>query len=140
MLKSFIVIDIRPCVRAWVLSRFSSVGLFATPWTVPCQAPLSMQLSRQGYCSGLLCPPPGDLPHPRMEPMSLTSSALAGKFFTTSTTWEAPSWSIKDVKYQNLQFLRTKHLKPRHKDKTHGTRKTQLIRDRKRQPMNAPGN
>ena len=30
-----------------------------------------------------------DLPHPGMEPTSLMSPALAGKFFTTSTTWEA---------------------------------------------------
>ena len=33
-------------------------------------------------------PPPGDLPHPGTEPTSLTSPALAGGFFTTSTTWE----------------------------------------------------
>ena len=40
--------------------------------------------------SGLPCPPPEDLPNPGMEPMSLTSPALAGGFFTISTTWEAP--------------------------------------------------
>ena len=34
-------------------------------------------------------PPPGDLPSPEMEPVSLMSPALAGGFFTTSTTWEA---------------------------------------------------
>ena len=34
--------------------------------------------------------PPGDLPNPGIEPTSLTSPALAGRFFTTSTTWEAP--------------------------------------------------
>ena len=39
--------------------------------------------------SGLPCPPPGDLPNPEMEPLSLMSPALAGKFFTTSATWEA---------------------------------------------------
>ena len=44
--------------------------------------------SRQEYWSGLLCPPPGDLPHPGIEPMSLDSPALAGGFFTTSATWE----------------------------------------------------
>ena len=38
---------------------------------------------------GLPCPPPGDLPDLGMEPVSLMSPALAGKFFTTSTTWEA---------------------------------------------------
>ena len=47
--------------------------------------PLSMGFSRQEYWSGLLCPPPGDLPNPGIEHM------LAGGFFTTSTTWEAPT-------------------------------------------------
>ena len=39
--------------------------------------------------SVLPCPPPGDLPNLGSEPMSLMSPALAGGFFTTSTTWEA---------------------------------------------------
>ena len=41
-----------------------------TPWTVACQAPLSVGFSRQEYCSGLPCPPPGDLPKPGIEPRS----------------------------------------------------------------------
>ena len=49
-----------------------------------------MGFSRQEYWSGLPCPPPGDLPNPGMEPTSLTSPTLAGGFFTTGTTWEAP--------------------------------------------------
>ena len=53
------------------------------------QAPLSMGFCRQEYWSGLLCPPPGDLPKPGIELASLVSPALAGEFFTTSTTWEA---------------------------------------------------
>ena len=48
-----------------------------------------MGFSRQEYWSGLPCPPPGGLPHPRMESASLTSPALAGRFFITSATWEA---------------------------------------------------
>ena len=44
-------------------------------------------VSRQEYWSGLPCSPPGDLPNPGIKPTSL---ALAGKFFTTSATWEAP--------------------------------------------------
>ena len=67
----------------------SAVPDFTTPWTVARQAPLSMGLSRQGYWRGLPCPPPGDLPDPGIEPTSLTSPPLAGRFFTTSTTWEA---------------------------------------------------
>ena len=46
--------------------------------------------SRQEYWSGLPCPPPGDLPHPGIEPVSLVSPAVADEFFTTSATWEAP--------------------------------------------------
>ena len=65
------------------LSPFSGVRLFANLWTVAHQAPLSMGVSRQGYWSGLPSPPPGDLPHPGIEPTSLMSSALAGGFFTT---------------------------------------------------------
>ena len=42
----------------------------ATPWTVACQAPLSMGFSRQDYWSGLPFPSPGDLPNPEIEPRS----------------------------------------------------------------------
>ena len=49
---------------------FSHVQLFATPWIVAHQAPLSMEFSRQEYCSGLPFPPPGDLPDPGIEPRS----------------------------------------------------------------------
>ena len=67
----------------------SHVQLFETPWTVACQAPLSMGFPRQEYWSGLPFPPPGDLPYPGIKLMSLESLALASEFFTTSTTWEA---------------------------------------------------
>ena len=73
----------------WVPYHFSHVWFFVTLWTVACQTPLSMGFSRQEYWSGLPCLPPGDLPNPGIEPMSLISPALAGRFFTTSTTWEA---------------------------------------------------
>ena len=73
-----------------VLSRFSHVQLFATPWTVACQALLSMGFPRQEYWSGLPFLSPGDLPNPGVEPASLMSPALAGGFFTTSATWEVP--------------------------------------------------
>ena len=71
-----------------MLSGFSRVWLYATLWTVDHQASLSMGFSRQEYWSGLPCPSPGEnLPNPGMEPASLTSPALAGRFFTTSATW-----------------------------------------------------
>ena len=56
-----------------------------------CRPPGSSILgfSRQEYWCGLAHPPPGDLPDPGIEPTSLMSPALAGRFLTTSTTWEA---------------------------------------------------
>ena len=74
-----------------MLKHFSCVHLFVTLWAVIHQAPLSMKFSRQEYWGGSPCPPPGDLPNPRIKPSSLTSPALAGGVFTTSTTWEALS-------------------------------------------------
>ena len=50
-------------MHAWMLSHFSCVRLFATPWTIARQAPLSMGFSRQEYWSGLPFPLPGDLPN-----------------------------------------------------------------------------
>ena len=72
----------------------SVVSDSVTPWTVACQAPLSVGFSRQEYWSGLPCPSPGDLPDPGIELVSLVSPALAGGFFTTSAIWEAPSIAI----------------------------------------------
>ena len=69
--------------RAYVLSHLSCVQLFATPWTVISQAPLSMGFSRQEYWSGMPYPPPGDLSNLRIKPTSLMSPALAAGFFTT---------------------------------------------------------
>ena len=60
-----------------------------TPWTIARQAPLSMGFFRQEYWSGLPCFILGDLPNPGIEPVSLTSPALVGRFFTSSATWEA---------------------------------------------------
>ena len=65
---------VHACMLSWV-------QLFATLWTVACQAPLSVEYSRHEYWSGLLCPPPGNLPDPGIEPTSLASPALADGFF-----------------------------------------------------------
>ena len=81
---------IKAFVRACVLSLFSCVRLFETPWTVAHQASLSMGFPRQEYLRGLPCPPPRDLPNPEIESESLMFPALAGEFFITSATWEAP--------------------------------------------------
>ena len=58
----------------------SCIWLFGTPWTVACQAPLSMEFSQEPCWSGLSFPPLEDLPNPGIE---LVSPALAGQFFTT---------------------------------------------------------
>ena len=64
-----------------------------------------MEFSRQEYWSGLPLPPPGDLPDPRIEPESLASPALAGGFFTSSVTWEAPIKLVQIVKTLKLTHL-----------------------------------
>ena len=58
------------------VKSLSRVRLFATPWTVARQAPLSMGFSRQENWSGLPCPPLGDLPDPEIKPMSLNVSSI----------------------------------------------------------------
>ena len=67
----------------------SCVQLCTTLWTVACQAPLSMDFSRQEYQSSLPFPPPGDLPDTRIKSVSLAFAELAGGFYHCAT-WEAP--------------------------------------------------
>ena len=64
-----------PSENVGCTSPLSRVRLFATPWTVAHQTVLSMGFSRQEYWSGLLCPPPRDLPNPGIEPKSPVSQA-----------------------------------------------------------------
>ena len=72
----------------WKSQTFQWSGRTALPFNE------HVGFSRQEYWSGLLCPSPGDLPDPGIEPVSLTSPALVGTFFTTSITWE-PSFMRK---------------------------------------------
>ena len=74
-----------------VLSPFSHVDSLP-PYGLESQAPLSMGSSRQEW-SGLLWP------SPRVKPASLMSPALAGRFFTTSATWET------HLRKENMQEL-----------------------------------
>ena len=62
---------------------FSHVQLFATPWTIAHQIPLSMGFSRQDYWSGLSFPSLRDLPDPGTEPTSLKSAARRTEY----TNW-----------------------------------------------------
>ena len=85
-----------------VLSCFSHVRLFATPWTVACQAPLSMEFSRQEYWSGLPCPPPGIfLTH------ITCSFCIAGRFFATEPQGEPPTQNKKNFLKSGGEMLRT---------------------------------
>ena len=100
-----------PVACACVLNRFCYVQLFATLWILAFQAPLSQGFSRQNYWSRLPCPPPGVLPHPGIELISLTSPALAGRFFPTSATWEAQAESGNTYKSQkSINIIRGKTL------------------------------
>ena len=65
----------------------------ATPWTTACQAPVSMEFSRQEYWSGLLFPPPGDLPDPGIETGSPALQADS-----------LPSWVFSDCIYLPLDW------------------------------------
>ena len=71
----------------------SHVRLFATPWTVARQAPLSMGFSRPECWSRLPFPSPGDLPDPGIEP----ASPAVGKFYAT----EPPGQSLNEKKEKN---------------------------------------
>ena len=71
-------------VLNWIyVCVLSHVQLFAPPWTVGHQAPLSIEFSRQEYWSGVLFPTPGDLPDTGIKLVSPVSPTLAGGFFTT---------------------------------------------------------
>ena len=70
----------RACVCA------QSCPLLASVWAVTRQAPVSLRFSRRERQSRLLFPPPGNLPDPGVQPASLVSPALAGRFFTSRVT------------------------------------------------------
>ena len=86
-----------------VLSHFSRVQLFVILWTLTHQAPLSMGFPRQEYWHGFPFPTPEDFPDPEIEPASLMSSALAGRFLTISTTWEAQK--TMDIYSSTMSFI-----------------------------------
>ena len=77
--EGFIRVCLAQGMHAQSLTR---VPLFATPWTVARQAPLSTGFPRQEHQSGVPCPAPGDLPNPGIKPASPASPLLAGRFFT----------------------------------------------------------
>ena len=74
---------------SYFVKLLQSFLILCDPGIIACQAPLSMGFSRQEYWHWFPGPPPGDLPNPNIKMSSLVSPALAGGFFTASTTWEA---------------------------------------------------
>ena len=77
------------CMCAFV-KLLQSCPTLCVPMDCSLSAPLSMGFSRLEYWSWLPWPAPGDLPKPGTEPISFTPAVMAGRLFTTSTTWEAP--------------------------------------------------
>ena len=95
------------------LHTLSCIQIFTTPWTVAGQASLFTGFFRQEYWSGLSIPPSRDLPNPGIKPTSLTSPALAGRFFTTFLTYhvlsapaECLAHSRHSVKVKSLSRVR----------------------------------
>ena len=72
--------------RVCLLSCIQLFCLFAAPLTIACQAPLSMEFSRQECWSRVSFSFPGDHPDPGIKPEPIASPALAGGFFTTIAT------------------------------------------------------
>ena len=85
------------CMRACSLS--------ATPWTVAHQSPLSVEFSRQEHWNGLLFPPSGDPPDPRVECASRSSLALADGVFITE-----PAGKLIHTLIYNFKHLQTQKL------------------------------
>ena len=101
-----------PDLTKFVLRRFSHVWFFVIPWSVACQAPLSMGFPRRESWSGLPFPPPGDLPIPGSEPLTPVAPALACRFFTTEPPGKLlkPNWlssyCVPDAKYLTILYLK----------------------------------
>ena len=108
-------------------AKLLHVRLFVTPWSVTHQTSLSMGFSRQEYWSGLPCPPPGDLPHPVVKPVTLillhrqaSSLPLAppGKRIlywgrdlaphSSTLAWKIP-WTEEPGRLQSMESRRVKH-------------------------------
>ena len=91
-----------------VLSRFSRVQLFATPWTVAHQAPLSVGFPRQEYWSGYPCPLPGDVPDPGIELTVPEAPALQADSLQLS------HWGTPQHVYRGPILLHDDRLPPHH--------------------------
>ena len=82
-----------------------SNSLSLTLGIISCQTSLSMGFSRQEHWSGLSFHPLGELPDPGVEVTSLLSPKLLGKFFTTTTTWEASKLCLYHIYNMALYII-----------------------------------
>ena len=89
------------CMHA---KSFQSCLSLCNPMDYSPQGSPSMGFFRQEYWRGFPCPPPGDLPNQGTEPAPLTSPALAGRFFTTSATWQA-LWKMGILQARTLKWV-----------------------------------
>ena len=87
-----------PCVPG----HLSRVRLSATLWTVAHQAPLFKGILQARILEWIAMPPPGGIPDPGIRTTSLTSPAWAGRFFTTSATWEAGVYPLWRTNYWGI--------------------------------------
>ena len=104
-----------------VPQSLSHVQLFATPWTVAHQAPLSMEFFRQEYWSGLSFPSPGDLRNPGIKHRSF---ALASGFFTTESLGK---YYINLMKPQTKDLLILQIHTQKRKESKHNTKGSHQI-------------
>ena len=81
----------------YMLFHFSCVQLFASPWTVGHQAPLSMEFSRQEYWSALSLPLPGNLPEPEIQLVSAVFPSLQADSLTADPQGKPPLYSLTVV-------------------------------------------
>ena len=96
------------------MKSLSLVWLFATPWTVACQAPLSVGFSRQEYWSGLSSPSPGDLPDPgiKLQSPTLQADSLPSEPPGKSKMWKSLSrvwlfvtpWTIQSMEFSRPEY------------------------------------
>ena len=77
-------------MHVWVLSHFSHVRLFETPWTAAHQAPLSMGILQSRILEWVAVPSSRGSSRPRDGTCGSYDSRMAGGFFTTRATWETP--------------------------------------------------
>ena len=93
------------CREKMCVCVLNCVQFFVTPWTIACQAPLSMEFSSTNTRAGCHFLLQGNLPNPRIKPWSLTPPSVAGRFFTTAPPgkpMEKRNYSINGVRKKKM--------------------------------------